>query len=204
MTVDVEVGGRRRRVAVRRDGNGWVVVLDGRKLYVDVEASKRRWSLLVREAPEQPNAAVGAADASAAPRMGHLTGSYDVALEPLRNGERIVRVDGHRVPVRVEDPRSLFSRRGRHAAASGSGRVTAPMPGRVVKVLVRPGDAVAAGQPLVVVEAMKMENELRAPRDGTVSEVRAKEGTSIEANAVLIALAPHAPDVPPALEPGAS
>jgi biotin carboxyl carrier protein len=62
------------------------------------------------------------------------------------------------------------------------------MPGRVVKVLVRPGDAVAARQPVVVVEAMKMENELRAPRAGTVAEVRVNEGVSVEANAVLVVL----------------
>jgi biotin carboxyl carrier protein len=62
------------------------------------------------------------------------------------------------------------------------------MPGRVVKVLVAVGDAVAARQGLVVVEAMKMENELRAPRAGRVSEVRAREGAPVEANTVLIVL----------------
>jgi biotin carboxyl carrier protein len=62
------------------------------------------------------------------------------------------------------------------------------MPGRVVKVLVAPGDAVAARQGLVVVEAMKMENELRAPRAGRVSEVRVHEGAPVEANTVLIVL----------------
>jgi biotin carboxyl carrier protein len=62
------------------------------------------------------------------------------------------------------------------------------MPGRVVKVLVAVGDAVAARQGLVVVEAMKMENELRAPRAGRVSEVRVREGAPVEANTVLIVL----------------
>ena len=62
------------------------------------------------------------------------------------------------------------------------------MAGRVVKVLVKTGEAVAARQPLVVVEAMKMENELRAPRDGTVAEVRVSEGSSVEANTVLVVL----------------
>jgi biotin carboxyl carrier protein len=62
------------------------------------------------------------------------------------------------------------------------------MPGRVVKVLVKSGDTVAARQPLVIVEAMKMENELRAPRAGTVADVRVSEGQSVEANAVLVVL----------------
>jgi biotin carboxyl carrier protein len=62
------------------------------------------------------------------------------------------------------------------------------MPGRIVKVLVKPEEVVAARQALVVVEAMKMENELRAPRAGTVAEVRVTEGASVEANTVLVVL----------------
>ena len=62
------------------------------------------------------------------------------------------------------------------------------MPGRIVKVLVTKGDVVDARQGLVVVEAMKMENELRAPRAGTVSEVLVSEGMSVEAGAVLVVI----------------
>jgi biotin carboxyl carrier protein len=62
------------------------------------------------------------------------------------------------------------------------------MPGRVVKLLVRVGDEVGARQGVVVVEAMKMENELRAPRDGRVVEVRVTEGASVDANAVLVVI----------------
>ena len=62
------------------------------------------------------------------------------------------------------------------------------MPGKVVRVLVKPGDTVAARQPLVVVEAMKMENELRAGRDGTVAEVHVREGVSVDAGALLIVI----------------
>ena len=60
------------------------------------------------------------------------------------------------------------------------------MPGKIVRVLVGAGDAVHARQPLIVVEAMKMENELRAVRDGTVAEIHVKEGASVEAGAPLI------------------
>jgi len=69
---------------------------------------------------------------------------------------------------------------------AGAKPVLAPMPGKIVKVLVKPGDAVAARQGLVVVEAMKMENELRAPKDGRVAEVLVAEGMSVEAGRVLI------------------
>lgn len=67
----------------------------------------------------------------------------------------------------------------------GRQSIVAPIPGRVVRVLVMPGDRVSAGQGVVVVEAMKMENELRSPKDGVVREVKAREGTAVEAGAVL-------------------
>jgi biotin carboxyl carrier protein len=70
-------------------------------------------------------------------------------------------------------------------AATGPHAVRSPMPGKVVKVLVAPGDDVKSGAPIVVVEAMKMENELRAPRDGKVREVPAREGQTVEAGQTL-------------------
>jgi biotin carboxyl carrier protein len=73
-------------------------------------------------------------------------------------------------------------------AAVGPQRIAAPMPGKIVRVFVRPGDAVTARQPLVVVEAMKMENELRASRDGTVAEVHVREGVLVEAGTPLIVI----------------
>ena len=73
-------------------------------------------------------------------------------------------------------------------AAGGASRLTAPMPGKVVRVLVAPGDRIEARQPLVVVEAMKMENELTAPRAGTVAEVPVTEGMSVEAGRLLVAI----------------
>jgi biotin carboxyl carrier protein len=60
------------------------------------------------------------------------------------------------------------------------------MPGKIVKVLVKPGEGVTARQGLVIVEAMKMENELRSPKAGTISEVRVEEGASVEAGAILV------------------
>jgi biotin carboxyl carrier protein len=80
-----------------------------------------------------------------------------------------------------------------HAAAGGkSGRFTvkAPMPGRVSRVMVKPGDAVKSGQGVVAVEAMKMENELRCGIDGVVTEVRAKAGDNVDRNAVLVIIDP--------------
>jgi glutaconyl-CoA decarboxylase len=81
---------------------------------------------------------------------------------------------------------ALLSAAARVAARpAGPAAVRAPMPGRVVKILARPGDAVKAGSGVVVVEAMKMENEIRAPRDGTVKELRVSEGAAVEAGQEL-------------------
>jgi biotin carboxyl carrier protein len=73
--------------------------------------------------------------------------------------------------------------------ADGEQRVVAPMPGKVIKVLVRPGDTVVPRQGLVVVEAMKMENELTAQKAGTVTEVAVTEGSSVEAGRLLVVVA---------------
>ena len=94
-------------------------------------------------------------------------------------------------PVAVTlNGRRRWGRRDEDGRGAGSGpqRVIAPMPGKVVRVLVKPGDAVAARQPVVVVEAMKMENELRASREGTVAEIHAREGMSVDAGALLLVI----------------
>lgn len=97
---------------------------------------------------------------------------------------------GHRSYVRVESERS----RAADAAKRGKGGalekvIKAPMPGRIVKVLVKSGDEIEVGQPLLVIEAMKMENEVRAKAACTVGEIHVAEGATVEANAKLISLA---------------
>ena len=115
--------------------------------------------------------------------------SYEIAIVDGAGGGAMVYVNGQPVQVAIA---GRGGRRGRSRAAdesSGKGgpqHVVAPMPGRIVKVLVKAGDTVAARQGLVVVEAMKMENELRSPKAGTVSDVRVTEGMLVEANAVLV------------------
>ena len=83
---------------------------------------------------------------------------------------------------------NVGARRGRGGIASAHGvqRILAPMPGKVLRVLVSPGDEVRARQPLVVIEAMKMENELSSPRDGRVTDVAVAPGVSVEAGRLLV------------------
>jgi biotin carboxyl carrier protein len=97
---------------------------------------------------------------------------------------------GHRAFVRVESERMRSADRSKKAPSAGGDRVVkSPMPGRVVKVLVAKGDSVTVGQGLVVLEAMKMENEVRARAAGTVAEVHVASGAAVEGNAKLVTLA---------------
>ena len=166
MHYEVEVNGRVRQVAVHRTGNTFDVTVDSRSWRIDAaHIDATTMSLLV-----DPGA--------------H---SYDIgfASDPATN-LLYVRVGTTHIPV------SLNGRRRRHDdaghAGAGPQRIVAPMPGKVVRVLVKPGEAVRARQTVVVIEAMKMENELKAGRDGTIGELNAREGASVDAGALLVVI----------------
>jgi biotin carboxyl carrier protein len=206
VTVHVEAGGRRRSVDVRRDGDRFLVSLDGRQHAVDVKVINGVWSMLV-ELARGPM--TGPAEAGPSDRDDEGTGfpnnvgadgpnnvgagfsrparSYEIAFSPSAEGVLTVHVDGVPVEVSINQMRRGAAAAA-HSADGGPQRMTAPMPGKIVKLLVKPGDKVQARQGVIVVEAMKMENELRALAAGTVSEVRVTEGTSVEAGAILVIL----------------
>jgi glutaconyl-CoA decarboxylase len=101
-----------------------------------------------------------------------------------------VTVDGVRHECAVEDERERAAHLAAASAPKGSVTVRAPMPGIVRALLVKPGDDVKAGQPLVILEAMKMENELRAEHAGTVKEVKAAAGGPVDGGAALLVIEP--------------
>ncbi len=103
--------------------------------------------------------------------------------------ERAILVGGRRFSFTIEDPRSLRNRRGRGAQADGPKPVKAPMPGRVVRVLVAAGDEVAAQQGVVVIEAMKMQNELKSPKAGKVVRIAVAVGDTVQSGDVLAVVA---------------
>ncbi len=112
---------------------------------------------------------------------------YAVQVRRSEEGAFAVFVGGHSLTVEIHNPRTLA--RGRtDAGASGAQAVCAPMPGKVLVVRTAEGDEVRRGQGLVVIEAMKMQNELRAPRDGRVAAVRVAEGDSVAAGATLLTI----------------
>ena len=90
--------------------------------------------------------------------------------------------------VWIDDPRKTPAAQDRAGTAAGAARVQAQMPGRIVRVLKQPGEHTEAGQGLVVVESMKMQNEIRSPRDAVVTTCHVEEGQSVEAGQLLFEL----------------
>lgn len=117
---------------------------------------------------------------------------HRLAIRRSGVGQFSIWTDGHRFEVEALDERrrAIRDMSGQAAAARGPAPLVAPMPGLVVRLQVAVGDVVQAGQPLVVMEAMKMENELRAPSAGTVASVKAVVGQAVEKGTVLVELAP--------------
>ena len=167
----VKVAGVERVVELGTGDDGKsLVVVDGIERDVELDEADGGW--LMREGHAQTFA-----------RVDGSGGKLTVAIR--RGGADVVGV-----PVEVAETRSAavaaLVTRARGAAAAGPATVRSPMPGRVVKILVRAGERVVAGQAVVVVEAMKMENELRASRTGTVRELRCAEGATVEAGQDLV------------------
>ena len=118
-----------------------------------------------------------------------IDGMSYVADVKDEDGLYIVDVWGESYQIRVEEEtRHIIRTRGGAAGGDRGQTVKAPMPGRVTQVAVRPGDQVKAGDPLLVIEAMKMENEFRASVSGTVTDVRAQAGQAVNAGDVLLVI----------------
>ena len=184
MTFEVEVDGRLFPVAIERldHPRRLRVTIDGVARVIEV-ARPGAFSLSLLVAP--PDGLVGRAGAGQQKEtVGAPLTSTEYQLAPgAGRGELLVGVGGRTISVTVNGRRSAHA----EAAAHGHAQIAivAPMPGRVVRVLVAPGDEVEARQGVVVVEAMKMENELRAPRAGRVKEISVAAGTSVESGRVL-------------------
>lgn len=192
MQYEVEVSGKLRQVRVTRREGRFIVVVGERQWLVDAaQVGSHMLSLLIDDV------AGATASLQAVPQTGGpgsnsgRTRSREIAVgsDPA-TGQFVFGIQTLPLPV-VINPRRRFGR-GRDSAEGQSGpqRIVAPMPGKIVRVLGKPGDAVVHRQPVVVIEAMKMENELRALRDGTVAEVLVQEGQSVEAGTLLAVITP--------------
>jgi biotin carboxyl carrier protein len=165
MKYEVRISGKTRIVEFARNGDGWQATLDGEAGLADVvETAPNTFSVLVSGQ------------------------SHEICVTPSSDRQLELQTGGFEFSAEVLDPRSW---RGRHGGAEAEGRqqIAAPMPGKVLRLLVKPGDAVEAGQGLVVVEAMKMQNEIRSPKSGTVERVLVAEGQAVNAGEALCVVA---------------
>jgi len=160
MLYDVTIDGKNYRLDLTRSDDRWSCRLDGRE--VDVDAILARPDVLSL-------------------RIGNL--AYEVKSERVANDLHLW-VGSTRFAVEIRDPRSL---RGRSRAADDQGpkKITAPMPGKVVRLLLHEGDEVEAGAGVAVVEAMKMQNEIKSPKKGTIQKILVTEGAAVNAGDLL-------------------
>ncbi len=160
MTYDVTIDGKRYRLELNRADGRWSCLLDGREVEVD--------AVLVR--PDVLSLRIG-------------NQAYEVKCERV-GGETHLWVGSARFAAEVRDPRSL---RGRVRAVDEQGprKLTAPMPGKIVRVLVSLGAEVEAGTSVLVVEAMKMQNEIKSPKKGRIQKILVAVGAAVNAGDVL-------------------
>ena len=111
--------------------------------------------------------------------------AFEVHVTPALDEQIKLQSGAHEFTAKVRDPRAWPGRRHGALEAEGRQQIAAPMPGKVIRVLVNAGDEVEAGQGLVVVEAMKMQNEVRSPKKGKVERLQVKEGQAVNAGEVL-------------------
>jgi biotin carboxyl carrier protein len=166
MKLVAELDGQSYALDVRREGTRVEASVDGRPYELEARETEAGVFLLL--------AAGGRVYEC---RVNHATAPGD---------PREVQIGDEAFRVSLIDPRRLRSARGAGAEASGRAQIVASMPGKVVRVLVEAGAEVEAGDGLVVVEAMKMQNELKSPKRGTVVEVRAAAGATVNAGDVLV------------------
>jgi biotin carboxyl carrier protein len=168
MNFDIEINGRQHAVKVERVGARFRIEAGARVDVVDVARIDRTTMSMILE--------------------GDRDTSHEVSL---LNGREAGDVEIHLRAGVVHARIASAGERGRRSSGSAFGgpggpqRVTAPMPGKIVKVLVKAGDEVASRQGLVVIEAMKMENELRATRAGHVKDVHVAEGDLVDTGRLL-------------------
>jgi biotin carboxyl carrier protein len=161
MKLEIHLGGKARVVELAQVSGRLQCAIDGKAIEADaVEISPGIYSLLIDGR------------------------SFEVRVDEHPDGLRIH--TGHReFPVKVVDPRAWRGARAGTLEAAGRQQIHAPMPGKVVRLLVKQGDAIEAGKGLLVVEAMKMQNEIRAPKSGTVERLLVREGQAVNAGDLL-------------------
>jgi len=160
MTYDIVIGGKSYRLELSQSEGRWSCRIDGSAIEVDAVLARPNVLSL---------------------RLGNQ--AYEVKCERV-GGEIHIGVGSQRFLAEVRDPRSLRSRT-RAADDHGPKQLSAPMPGKVVRILLTQGTTVEAGAGVLVVEAMKMQNEVKSPKKGTIQKILVTEGAAVNAGDVL-------------------
>jgi biotin carboxyl carrier protein len=166
----VRIDGREFEVELRRENDLNIAIIEGRRYEV---SGSNSGDTMVRESGS----------------LKHHRVVLDGLARPAHVG---VNGASFAVEVSTQQEAALEAALSTSAGGGSAGDLVSPMPGRIVRVLVSEGDEVDAGSPLVIVEAMKMENELQAPISGRVRSLTAKEGATVDAGVVLCVVETHA------------
>jgi biotin carboxyl carrier protein len=159
--LQIEIAGRKHQVELTQAGERAVWAIDGQRLEADAaEVSPGVYSILLNGK------------------------SFEIRIESAVTELRAF-ISSREFKVAIQDEREWRRNRGSAVEAEGRQQVLAPMPGKIVRVLVKAGDSVQTGQGLLVVEAMKMQNEIRAPKTGTIDRIPVIEGQNVNAGEVV-------------------
>lgn len=162
MRYEVRIGKQIRVVELEREDGRWRIALDGQPVDADaVEIAPNTFSILLRGQ------------------------SHEIRVTRSPTGTLTLQTGPEEFTAEVIDPRAWSGRRHSAVEAEGRQQIVAPMPGKIVRLLVNTGDAVEAGQGLLVMEAMKMQNEICSPKSGIVERLLAEEGQAVNAGEVL-------------------
>jgi len=160
MKLVVELNGEPREVTIAHDGRSITATVDGREYIIDASEPEPGVFLLKHE--------------------GRVFEAYA--------DEKTVTIGDRTFETNVIDPKCLRGSATAGAEADGHAEIRTAMPGKVVRILKATGDPVTKGEGVIVVEAMKMQNELKSPKDGTIGEIKVSEGMTVSAGDVLVVI----------------
>lgn len=157
------------------------VIIDGKSYRLDLQRAEKSWQCRLDNREVHLDAVLTRVDVLSVLIDGK---AYEIKREHTATDMHLW-VGSARYEAELRDPRSLRSRKGTGGDDKGPRKLLAPMPGKVVRVLLKEGAAVESGQGILVVEAMKMQNEIKSPKKGTVQKIVAGAGAAVNAGDVL-------------------
>jgi biotin carboxyl carrier protein len=160
MKLVVELNGEPREVEFTRNGRTVNATVDGREYVLDASE----------------------------PEPGIFLLKHDGKVIEAYTDDKSVTIAGRTFDTNVIDPKRLRGSAAVGADAHGHAEIRTAMPGKVVRILKASGDAVTKGEGVIVVEAMKMQNELKSPKDGTIGDIKVAEGSTVGAGDVLVVI----------------